>query len=151
MATSQQIVDDVARGIKILGAIASAEQKVEPYAVFISSFVPGLGSAVAAVALAQPYIDKVAQYAPQVAAIVQNEGVPVVDAMRSVAPEIIGHVKTAVAMLQRSDPTLSHVTVADIADVVAAQAFAGFFGDVFKNSEFSPQDPRFDRASAGNA
>lgn len=145
MTTSQQIVDDVASGIKILGAIASVEEKVEPYAVFISSFVPGLGSAVAAVALAQPYIDKVAQYAPQVAAVVQNEGVPIVDAMRAVGPDIVDHVKTAVALLQRSDPTLSHVTVADIADVVAGQAFASFFGDLFKDSEFSPQDPRFDR------
>lgn len=147
MPTDQQIVDGVAQGIRVIGAIASIEERVEPTAVFLASFVPFLGTAVAAVALAQPYIDKVAQYAPQVADLVQNKGVPVVEAMREVGPEVIGHVKAAVAILQRTDPNLSHVTALDIGDAIAAEAFRGFFGDVFKNSEFSPQDPRFGRAT----
>lgn len=150
MPTDQQIVDGVAQGIRVIGAIASIEERVEPTAVFLASFVPFLGTAVAAVALAQPYIDKVAQYAPQVADVVQTKGVPVVDAIKTVAPEILDHVKHAVAILQSSDPTLSHVTAGDVADAVAAEAFAGFFGDVFKNSEFSPQDPRFSRVSAAD-
>lgn len=147
----QKFVHDAAVGIRVVGGIASVEEKVMPWAIMLAGLVPGAATVLGAIALAQPYIDQVAAHAPQVANLVDNEGVPVLDAINRVAPKILDHVKSAVAILRQGDPTLSHVTAGDIADAVAAEAFKGFFGDVFKNSEFSPQDPRFDRMSAADA
>lgn len=147
----QRLVHGVAEGVKIIGGIASVEEKVMPWAMMIAGLVPGAATVLGAIALAQPYIDKAAEYAPQVANLVDNEGVPVLDAINRVAPPILDHVKNAITTLRSSDPTLSHVTAAEIADAVAAEAFKGLFGDVFKNSEFTPQDARFGRTSISDA
>lgn len=146
MLTSQKIVSDAATGIKIIGDIASVEKRVMPYAMMIGGLFPGVATVLAAVSIAQPYIDKVAEYAPQVATLVQDRGVPVIDAIKSVAPSALGHLKSAYAALAKADPTLSHVTLADITDAMAAEMFKTLMAGSF----FTPQDPRFNRIDAAS-
>jgi hypothetical protein len=135
---SQQIVDGVAEGIRIVGKIASVEKSVMPYAIMIGGLFPGVATVLGAIAAAQPYINAVAQYAPTVAAAV-DKGAPILDAIREHAPEAIGHMKSVYATIAAADPTLSHVTAGDVTDAMAAEMFKAIFCSNF----FTPQDPRF--------
>ena len=145
MATSQQIVDDAAEGIRIIGNIASAEEKVMPYAIMIGGLFPGVATVLAAISIAQPWIDKVAAYAPTIAAAV-DKGAPVIDAIRDHAPEVMDHLKSAYASLASAHPGMSGITAGDIGDVMAAELFKTLLANsFFGNSNFTPQDARFDR------
>lgn len=137
---SQTIVDDVAKGVKVVGAIASVEEKVMPYAMLVAGLFPGAASVLAAIAIAQPYIDKVAQYAPTVAAYVEK-GVPVVDAIKQHAPEVIDHLKSAYATLKGIEPNFANITADDVSETVAIE----FFKTLAGNNFFTPRDPLFDR------
>ena len=148
MATSQQIVDGAAEGIRIIGNIASVEEKVMPYAIMIGGLFPGVATVLAAISVAQPYIDKVAAMAPTVADAV-DKGAPVLDAIRAHAPDVLVHVKSAYAALASSHPGMVGVTAADVGDVVAGEFFKTLLANsFFGSSNFTPQDPRFDRDSA---
>ena len=140
---SQTLVDDVAKGVKIIGEIASVEEKVMPYAMMIGGLFPGVATVLGAIALAQPYIDKVAQYAPQVSDVIEQKGVPVVDAIRQVEPALMGHIKSAYSALAAADPTLSNLSAGEISDAVAGE----FFKTMLAANYFTPQDPRFDRGN----
>lgn len=141
--SSQQIVDGAAAGIRIIGNIASVEEKVMPYAIMIGGLFPGVATVLAAISIAQPYINKAAELAPTVAAAVEK-GAPVLDAIRAHAPEILGHVKSAYAALASSRPGMTGITAGDVGDVVAAEFFKTLLtNSFFGASNFTPQDSRF--------
>lgn len=144
--TIEQLVHDAAAGIRVLGGIASVEEKVMPYAIMLGGLVPGVATVLAAIAVAQPYIDQVASHAPAIADLVDKEGVPVVEAIKRIAPPVIDHLKNAYATLAKADPTLDHVTLADVTEAVAGEMFM----TLWRGSFFTPQDPRFDRVDYAN-
>lgn len=144
--TTQQLVTGAAEGIRIIGNIASIEEKVMPWAMMIGGLVPGVATVLGAIAIAQPYIDQVAAHAPEIADLVQNRGVPVVDAIKRVAPPVLDHLKNAYAALAKADPTLRHVTAADVTDAIAGEMFRSMMAA----SYFTPQDPRFDRVDSAH-
>ncbi len=123
MATGTEIAHGVATGIGVLAKIATVEKNVMPYATFIAGFFPGAASILSAIAIAQPWIDKAVAAAPAIEAGIEA-GAPIIDAINQAGPQVLTHIKTAIAVLSNADPEIpgTAMTAADVTDGDAVAA-----------------------------
>ncbi len=112
-------------------------------AKLIARFVPGLSTAIAVLDVAQPIIEKIATAAPIVSRAIEH-GASLVGSEPGQA--LIGDAKKLYALAVNADPERSETDMKaeDVSDDVATE----YVASIFERSFFSPQDPRFDRASA---
>lgn len=123
MATGQQVAQNVAQGIEVLATIGRTERTIMPYATFIAGFFPGVASVLAAIQIAQPYIDKAIAAAPAVEAAITS-GAPIFDAIQQAGPSVLTHIKEAFAIFANTDPTRPEIgiTAADVSNEDALRA-----------------------------
>jgi hypothetical protein len=126
-------IDATAAVIKIIGDTAQIAMKAGDIALPILQdvglLVPPIGEAANYLAVALPYITKVAQYAPQVSAAIENN-----KTMIEAAIGVGGALLSPLSGLLSEIPQLAAVHV--------------FFADLdafLKANEYTPQDPRFGR------
>ena len=105
-----------------------------PIIEFVLPWVPGIGPIAADIEVAMPIIQKIAAYAPQVQTAIQ-QGVPMIEAVTGIGDELLMPLKDLFAKV-------TGVTI----DSVESAMLEEFLGGTFKQSFFTPQDPRFDRA-----
>lgn len=127
-------IDATAAIIKIIGDTAQIAMKAGDIALPILQdvglLVPPVGTAANYLAVALPYITKVAQYAPQVSAQIEAN-------------------KTMIeAAVGIGDALLSPLSglLSAIPELAAVHVFFADLDAFLKANAFSPQDPRFDRA-----
>lgn len=125
MASAQDLTRRVANGIEVLATIGRIEKNVMPYATFIAGFFPGAASVLSAIAIAQPYIDKLVTAAPAVEAAVVA-GAPILQAIHDSGPSVLQHVKQVFAIFANADPARPEtgLTADDVSDADAV-TFAG--------------------------
>lgn len=125
MASGKDIAGGIAKGIEVLAKIGQIEHNVMPYATFIAGFFPGAASVLAAIAIAQPYIDKAVAAAPLLEKAV-SDGAPIIDAIQSSGPGVLSSLKHAYAIFANADPARPEegMTAADVSDEEAVK-FAG--------------------------
>lgn len=123
-AKSAQFIGDVAKTAMTVGEIAL------PLIELLVVWVPGLGPFAADLAIALPYIQKVATYAPAVKTAVQ-QGKPMIEAT----------VEIGAALLEPL-----HALIERFPKLVDVSPFFAGVQKFLHSNEFTPQDPRFDRA-----
>lgn len=118
----ESVAQNVAKGIGVIAEIGSVESRIMPYATFIAGFFPGAASILAAIQIAQPFIDKAVAAAPLVQTAILD-GVPIYEAIDNNAPQMIGHIKQAIAIFRNGDPSDPvGITADDISDGEAMKA-----------------------------
>lgn len=128
-------IDASAAVISIIGNTAEVALRVGDVALPILQAVglllPPAGVAANYVAVALPWIAKIAQYAPQVSqGLSQNKSL--VESAVGVGEALLG----PLAQLHAEIPGLAQSNV--------------FFAELLHRSEFTPQDPRFSRVDPAN-
>jgi len=120
MTEGEEIAARVANGIRVIASIAAVESRVMPYATFVAGFFPGMASILAAVQIAQPWIDKAIAAAPAIEAGIEA-GAPILDAINNAGPQVLTHIKTAYAIMVNADPARPEegLTADDIPDMDA--------------------------------
>jgi len=125
-------VDAAASTTKLVGELATAAASAGPIVItvfeLLAPWIPGLGPILTDIQIAIPIIQKIAQYAPAVQQGLQN-GKPTIEAIAGIGEAIFG-------------------PLSDLSQIFPGLAIAGVSIEEFlKANEFTPQDPRFDRAS----
>ena len=132
-------IDATAAVIKAIGDTATAAMEVGdavlPILQDIGLIFPPSAVAANYISVALPYITEVAKYAPTVAAGLET-GKPMIEAAVSVGSALL-------------DPL--HGLLGEIPELTGANIFFAALDVWFKENEFTPQDPRFSRASDPNA
>lgn len=130
-------IDTTAAVVKAIGDTATAAMQVGdavlPILQDIGLFFPPGAIAANYLAVAMPYITEVAKYAPAVSSGLET-GKPMIEAAIGVGAALL-------------DPL--HGLLSAIPDLVGAHVFFAALEVWFKENEFTPQDPRFERASGG--
>lgn len=127
-------IDAVAGVIKAIGDTAQAALQVGdvvlPILQDIGLIVPPAGTAANYLAVALPYIADVARYAPQVQA------------------QMVAHKTLIEAAANVGEAVMSPLTglLSDIPQLASIHELFGALDAFVKANEFSPQDPRFNRA-----
>jgi hypothetical protein len=106
-----------------------------PILEFVVPWIPGLGPIAADIAIAMPIIQKIATYAPQVQTVLQQGG-SMIDAVTGIGDALLMPLKSLFSMA--TGTSVNSVELAMIEN---------FLAGTFQRSFFTPQDPRFDRAS----
>ena len=104
-----------------------------PIIQFVAGFVPGAAPAVQVLSVAIPILQQIATYAPQVQ-VALAQGSSLSDAVVGIGEALLMPIRDLMKSAGINP------------DVVALEVF---LAGSFKRSEFSPQDPRFDRLGAG--
>lgn len=159
---SSSAADTIKTIVHIVGTVANIALKVDrtaeevaPWlAPVITPLFPAYPAIVAGLAVADPILAKIAAASPGVEGVVEASR-PVIEAAQAQAPAIVAHVKGVLeTVLDRAAADLPHIGAPSIVpehvEALGAIMFAGTSLEaVWKASQFSPQDPRFDRVDAG--
>lgn len=126
----------VAKGIQVVAEVATVESRLMPYAMMIAGLFPGAASVLAAISIAQPYIDKAVAAAPAIEAAVVA-GAPIIDAIQTDGPEVLAHIKTAYSIM--ASATGATVAVEDVSDSIAIK----FAGKIFHHEWTQEETQRY--------
>jgi hypothetical protein len=125
MESVDQIAAKTVTFVDVVGGLAKFGDSALPVLQFISPFIPipYASNIIAALTLAQPYLDRVASVAPVVAKAVQD-GAPIIDAFQANGGNVLADFKEIYAIATNADPTKTSdappITAADVSD---SQAF----------------------------
>ena len=137
-ATLPEVADTAGNLAKFTGDAAKLALTIGnialPIIEFVLPWIPGVGPLAADIEIALPIIQKVATYAPQVQTAIQ-QGVPMIEAIGGIGDALLLPLKQLLS--QANNVSIDGITLADIET---------FIGGTFKQSYFTPQDWRFDRA-----
>ena len=110
---------------------------------FAAGFIPGLAPAVQIMAIAAPYLQKIATAAPLVHQGIEQSK-PIVKAIEDAGPDLVETIKKLFAATLNEDPRRPEFE-ATSATVSTEDALSFATKGFFERSFFLPQDPRFDR------
>jgi hypothetical protein len=141
LASVSSVADTAGNLAKFMGDSAKMALTIGnvalPIIEFVLPWVPGLGPIAADIEIALPIIQKIATYAPQVQAVLQQGG-SMIDAVTGIGDALLMPLKNLFSLA--TGTAASSVEVAMIEKFIAG---------TFERSFFTPQDPRFERASGG--
>jgi hypothetical protein len=147
MVDLHKLADGAVTVTDIIGRVAAVGDKVLPALQLIAPFIPipYASNIIAALTIAQPWIDKIAAGTPVIEKAIQD-GMPVIDALQARLPSLIGDFKQVYAIAANADPLhpATDMTAADVSDEQAvafateSYKFAGkaLFGQRWTDEEY---------------
>ena len=135
----------------VTGAVATGAQGIErlaPAIELIAGFFPGAASVVAALQLAEPYIEMVSRAAPAVRHAIES-GAPVFKAIDD-TPDLMAAIKEVVAALTNGDPIQKPMGEPLTADDISDEDAIKFAGPLLMGRKWTADEQQrwWDRASA---